>query len=249
MQRLMAVVRARGEVGETEVSAMYTLFAQYYDAATPAAFRADLAEKSFVIELREGKTLRGFSTLVLVEFEYGGVARRAIFSGDTIIDHRYWGEQTLAVAFCRFAGMVHATAPSTPLYWLLISKGYRTFRYLAVFARHYYPNPLASTPAEEQECLDQLARERFGDAYAPERGVLHYQQSRGHLRQEWAGVRDGVSTRPDVKFFLERNPGYRLGDELVCIARLHPDNLKSFARRAFVKGMTSGESIEHAGFL
>jgi hypothetical protein len=35
-----------------------------------------------------------------------------------------------------------------------------------------------------------------------------------------------------VKFFLEQNPGWRQGDELVCIARLAADNLRgSLARR------------------
>ncbi len=244
MRRLKAAARARGEIGDAEVDGMYALFAKYYDATESAAFRADLNGKSHVIELREDGALRGFSTLALIDFKVEGVARRAIFSGDTIIDHRYWGEQTLPMAFCEFAGRVHADDPVAPLYWFLISKGYRTYRYLNVFSRNYFPHPAMLTPPEEQACMNELARARFGGAYARERGVLHFPQSRGHLRAEWAGVREAVSRRAEVRFFLERNPGYRTGDELVCITRLAPENLRSFARRAFIKGMAQ---LEHAG--
>ncbi len=237
MQRLTAVVRERGDLDEGDVRRMYALFEQYYEAVPLQTFQTDLAAKSHVIELREEQHLRGFSTIALIDFEFGGMPRRAIFSGDTIIDHQCWGGQTLPVAFCEFAGRVHADDPRTLLYWFLITKGYRTYRYLPLFARRYYPHPEQSTPPEEQACMDALARLCFGEAYAPERGVLHFPVSRGHLRAQWADVREGVSRRADVRLFLERNPGYREGDELVCITRLCPGNLKSFARRAFEKGM------------
>jgi hypothetical protein len=34
-----------------------------------------------------------------------------------------------------------------------------------------------------------------------------------------------------IAFFQLRNPGHRRGDELVCLARFHPDNLKPYIRR------------------
>jgi hypothetical protein len=246
MARLTASVRAREALGGACVAGMYALYARYYDGVPPEQFRADLDAKSHVIELREDGSLRGFSTIALIDFECGGLARRAIFSGDTIIDHRYWGEQALPLAFCAFAGRVHAAEPARPLYWFLISKGYRTYRYLNVFARQYYPHADASTPPEEQACLDHLARSRFGEFYSTERGVLHFPRSRGHLKPEWAGVRSGVSARRDVRFFLERNPAYHAGDELVCITQLKADNLRSFARRAFLRGLAE---FEHGGLL
>lgn len=237
MGRLTAAVRPRAEIGSDEADRMYQLFARYYDAVSPQAFCADLDAKDCVIELRDGAELCGFSTIALIDFQCGGVEQRAIFSGDTVIDRPYWGERTLPVAFCEFAGRVYAAAPEVPLYWLLITKGYRTYRYLSLLAQRFYPHPDEPTPPEEQACMDALARLRFGDAYQPQRGILHFEESRGHLRPQWADVRESVSRRADVRFFLERNPGYRAGDELVCLTRLAADNLKSFARRAFERGM------------
>ena len=228
---------------------MYALFERYYDGVTYAQFQTDFTGKSHVIELRDDDGLRGFSTVALIEFTCDGVTRRAIFSGDTIIDHRYWGEQALPLAFCRFAGEVHAAQPDTPLYWFLISKGYRTYRYLPIFSREYYPRRGVTTPTGEQACLDQLAHERFGAHYDATRGTLHFPVSHGHLKPEWADVRDTIGTRPDVRFFLERNPGYRNGDELVCLTRLIPGNLRSYARRAFLQGMNDFAYSEQAGLL
>src|SRR5262245_37165103 len=218
MARLNAIVRPRAELAAAEVERMYALYAGYYDATSLPRFREDLAGKEWVIELRDAAELRGFSTLALMRFDAG--ARRALYSGDTIIDHRYWGEQALAQAFCRLAGELKAADPRAPLYWFLISKGHRTYRYLSVFARRFFPSPYAATPLAEQAWLDELAERRFGAAYRRGEGVVRFAASRGHLKPQWAQLREAVRERPEVRFFLERNPRYFAGDELCCIAEL-----------------------------
>lgn len=235
MARLEAIVRARADLDSLEVERMHRLYAAYYDAAPEDQFRGDLAAKDFIIELREGAELRGFSTLALMDFARG--ERRAIYSGDTIIDHRYWGEQALAHAFCAFAGRIKAAAPAVPLYWFLISKGHRTYRYLGVFARRYFPSPDEPTCPQAKAWLDELATRRFGAAYVPQLGLVRFPRSRGHLKAEWAGVRDVVRERAEARFFLERNPRYHEGDELCCLAALEVDNLRSLARKAFNEGL------------
>ena len=43
--------------------------------------------------------------------------------------------------------------------------------------------------------------------------------------------------RPDVAYFLQCNPGYASGDELVCLCELSTDNMRPLTRRLFVQGM------------
>ena len=237
MGRLTALVRQRREIHADGIAAMYRVYATYYDAASQARFGADLADKDYVIELRDGHLLKGFSTLALMEFAGPDGPSRALFSGDTIIDRDYWGEQALAQLFCRFAGAMKAQCPQIPLYWFLISKGYRTYRYLSLFAREYFPNADRSTPAHMQAVIDSLARTRFGDAYHAPLGLVQFDESHGHLKPQWAAIRESVRRRAEVRFFLERNPRYHLGEELCCIAPLEADNLRSHARKAFLEGM------------
>jgi len=236
MARLNAIVRLRADLDPALIERMYALYAAYYDAVTPARFRADLADKDLVIELREGAELRGFSTVALMSFGEGG-ARRAIFSGDTIVERRSWGEQALAQAFCRLAGGVKALAPQVPLYWFLISKGHRTYRYLHAFSRAYHPSPHAPTPPQVQAWIDELATRRFGDAYDPAAGLVRFAVSHGHLKAGWAGANTGAQARPEARFFQQRNPRHAQGEELCCITELAPDNLRSYARKAFLEGV------------
>jgi hypothetical protein len=233
---LHAVVRERKALSADDVARMYALYATYYDGTSCALFADDLAGKSHVIELTAEGMLVGFSTLAVLPFEYRGWPNLALFSGDTIIDQSHWGEQALVAAFCRFAGRLRAQR-DVPLYWLLISKGYRTYRYLSLFARTYYPQHVAPTPAAVQERLDELARRKFGAAYDAASGIVRFPQSRGHLKPAWADVREHLQRHEVVRFFLDRNPGYASGDELVCLTELAADNLRSFARRAFVEGL------------
>lgn len=237
--------RLRGEaVAVSDLDAarrgeLFALFTRHYDCVDPARFDADLAGKDHVLLLRDAATgtVRGFSTQVVSREEINGRAVRALFSGDTVIDRAFWGEQELVRAWCRYAGRVLAAEPSTPLFWLLISKGFRTYLYLPLFFRTFLPRREVTPPPAAQRTLDALAARRFGPAYDPAAGLLRFPDSLGQLRPDLAETPAGRTDHPDVRFFLERNPGYARGEELVCLAEIAPDNLRALARRALLEGM------------
>jgi hypothetical protein len=219
---------------------MFRLFERYYDAVDVQTFERDLRNKSVVILLTDGEgVVQGFSTVEVILFETPSGAATAVYSGDTIISHHHWGDQQLARAWCYFAGQVKQQRPHLPLYWFLIVKGHRTYRYLPAFSRRYYPTYKEQTPPDVQLIMDQLAAEKFGDSYQPEGGVIHFQSSRGHLREEWADLRAELVRKPNIAFFLERNPGFAAGDELVCITELSESNMRYVSRAAFLEGMNS----------
>ena len=221
-------------------ASMFRLYHRYYEATSKERFLADLASKDEVLVLfDETDTLRGFSTLKRIECEWNERRCRVIFSGDTVVHHRFWGEQSLAFAWIRSAGAIKAEQPDDPLYWLLIVKGHRTYRYLQAFSLSYYPHWQKDTPALIQRLMDQLGTRLFGRDYKADRGVVCFPQSHGQLRPEWAEPPDEVMKRPEVQYFLKRNPGFRQGDELLCLTELDPDNLRPLARRLFEAGMTA----------
>ncbi len=240
MAELSAIVQSAASVDSSLESAMFRLYERYYGASSETAFRSDLRAKDKVVLLRDRSGhLKGFSTLAITEFEFDGRPHRSIFSGDTIVDQQHWGENALAFAWIELAGSIRREAPAVPLYWFLIVKGIRTFRYLPIFARRFYPHWDRPTPDKEQRLLDLMAGERFGAAYDPARGVISFPRSRGHLRADFAEIPSRLRDRPEVRFFLNRNAGYTRGDELACIAELEPDNLRPMARRLFMKGLAA----------
>src|SRR5205823_6261147 len=104
----------------------------------------------WVIQLIDPVTdaLCGFSTQALLDVDVAGRRPvKALFSGDTIIDRGHWGVSALTRVWGRLALSLIDALPSTELYWFLISKGYKTYRFLPVFFREFYPRHDAPTPA------------------------------------------------------------------------------------------------------
>jgi hypothetical protein len=211
---------------------LYELLERHYEHVSWVQFEADLLEKDAVIVLRDASGLPcGFSTQKVMHITADGLAVSAIFSGDTIIDPNHWGEQELGRAWCRYVGQVRAVDPETPLYWFLISKGYRTYLYLPVFFKTYYPACAWPTPAAEQRILNALASAKFPEDYDAERGLVVFQESRGNLKPELAAVPPHRLKNQHVQFFLSCNPSYSQGTELTCLAEISPENMRSYPAR------------------
>ncbi|MEN9362181.1 MAG: hypothetical protein RL095_3716 [Verrucomicrobiota bacterium] len=203
---------------QADAAELFALFAQVYDAVDESRFRDDLAAKDDVICFRdETGQLRGFSTQVI--HRCGEV--RLLFSGDTVIDPACWGSQALARAWCAYAGR-RQREEASPLFWLLLSKGWRTYLYLPLFFRNYLPHPSQTAPAEWLTLRDAACRQLFGAAWLPELGILRFPESLGQLKPDFARPR---RSSPEINFFLQLNPGYAEGDELVGLAPIAPGNM------------------------
>ncbi len=225
------------------VQAMFELYSYYYAGTDVTTFQTDLNNKKWVILLYDGQQqLRGFSTLTLFETLYANKLQRTLYSGDTIVDHQFWGQHELARAWIRFSGEIKAEQPLVPLYWLLIVKGHRTYRYLSAFCHDYYPAHDKPVPQYTQGLMNQLAQEHFGINYNSSRGIVSFQKPHGHLRESWSQIAKNVKKRAEVQYFLDRNPNYERGDELVCLCELSQENLKPHAQRIFLSGVNKNES-------
>lgn len=238
-----------GDVSSGDREAMWDLYRRFYAGTHRALFDADLAQKDSLLLLRDGaQRIQGFSTIAVSETEHEGRTIRYVFSGDTIVDREYWGSQALAFSWLRYVGGLKCEQPEVPLYWFLIVKGHRTYRYLPAFAREFYPHWERATPAPIAALMTTLARERFGSAYDEASGVIRYPESHGHLAAPFAEATEREASREDVAFFLKRNAGYRKGDELVCLCELSSENMRPLSRRLFESSAPSGpwESIAAA---
>ncbi|MDR3159239.1 MAG: hypothetical protein LBU11_09600 [Zoogloeaceae bacterium] len=217
---------------EAVVAAMTDLYLAWYDGTSPELFRGDLREKDEAILLYHENRLVGFTALQTWNTEWRGKPARIVYSGDTIVDRPHWGQQALAFAWIARVGRIQREAPESPLYWFLLVKGHRTFKYLSVFGKRFFPHWQEDCP-ELRALAEQLAREKFGACYDPQSGVVHFPVSRGHMKAGISEPRPEELTKPAARFFLRRNPGYRQGDELVCLCALEAANMKPLAARIF----------------
>lgn len=209
-----------GALDAATVDAMFALFKRYFVDSRRGVFERDLAGKEQVILLYADGVLVGFSTVQLGTETCGGQKVAVLFSGDTIIDRQHWGSGELERCWLQVALDARARF-CCPLYWLLISSGYRTYRFLPVFFREFWPRHDRPTPATEQGIIDQLARQRFDGAYRD--GIVR--DGCGRLRGDVSPIAAGRLNNPHIAFFATRNPGHLRGDALVCITRIDEPNL------------------------
>jgi hypothetical protein len=215
---------------------MAALYALVYDGGSRELFLQDLAGKDEALLLRTGGAIAGFTTLATYAREWRGRRVRVLYSGDTVVHPDHWGQQALSFAWVRHLAALKQRFDGERLVWFLLVKGHRTYRYLHVFSKAFFPGrePAGSDlPA----LADWLARDRFPRDYNPATGLVEFRPSRGHLRTEYALPRTEELGRAGVADFLGRNPAYREGHELACVCDIDEDNMKPLTLRLFRQGL------------
>lgn len=231
-RRLVSAVLPTCDVDAALRDRLFELMQRCYHCVTRDRFESDMAEKDFLIVLRDATGIpRGFSTQMISCREWEGRPIQVLFSGDTVIEPAYWGSHELVKGWCNVAAMALRNAPGHRLFWFLISKGYRTYLYLPLFFRDFKPHHGRTSGCETHRLLTVLSEEKFGAAYDATTGIVKFPVSLGQLTPEFAEVPDARRDDLHVQFFLNRNPGYALGEELACLAEVSLENMHGLGRR------------------
>lgn len=220
--RLVARIARVPTLDGPTIDAAFELFQSLYLGAERERFEKDLAEKRFIILLRDevDGALRGFSTVHVGDVIHGGRRARLVYSGDTVVHPAYWGQKRLQRAFSTILVREKLRRPGRPLLWFLISKGYKTYLLLAHHCPRSFPRVDRREDPDLRATLHWVAASRFGSAYDPSMGVVSYPSPRERVRAEVAPIDRPLMDNPHVAFFAQRNPGYNRGDELACLAQI-----------------------------
>lgn len=223
----------RSDLLPADKAEMFQLLSQHFDGVTAGQFARDLAEKNLALLLERDERLVGFSTLLAYTMQFEGAAVNVIYSGDTIVTPEAWGTTALPRAWVAGVEALRAELPAGKCFWLLLTSGFRTYRFLPVFWREFFPRFDVATPENLERLQHQLARERFGNQYDAKSGIVRFTQPQ-RLRAGLKEVPAGREEDPHISFFLSRNPSNANGDELVCLTELCPENLTAAGRRMMI---------------
>lgn len=229
------------DIPDDTIDQMARLYLDNFDGSSTAIFREDLADKDEVIFLFLDQELLGFTTLKVFNATWDDRKVRIVYSGDTIVAPQHWGQQALAFAWIKRIGEIKRDAAELPLFWFLLVKGHRTYKYLSVFGKSFFPHWSESRP-DLKTLADQLAIARFGAHYDASSGLVCFPESRGHLKKEIAEPTSEEMNKAATRFFLGKNPDYRLGHELVCVCELESFNMKPLTARIFQKAWQTAEA-------
>lgn len=220
------------ELNGHDLDEMFGLMFEYYDNINRENFLSDFEKKDDVVILRdeEDNVIKGFSTILFYDLNVKNEIVKILFSGDTIIHKNYWAHNNLANVWLQYA-IKKQKEFNTCLYWLLISKGYKTYKYLNTFFKEYYPNPNKQTPEFEQQIIDKFGTTFHKNEYDPKRGILYMNKKKDYLKREYASIPENQLKDRTVKFFIEKNPEYYEGNELICVTNLSEGNINNAGKR------------------
>lgn len=205
-----------------DIQKMFEIYEKYYQNTSLVIFTSDLSEKTGVFLIREplNNQIVGFSTITEREFEVDGKSTVGFFSGDTVIESAYWGSRALQRAMFRYVMNFKIRYFLKPVYWLLISKGFKTYLLMANNFNHYYPHP----DGQDQH-LDSLVKayslKFYSEYYDHKTSLINFGKCYQALKSDVAPITDEMKiNNPKIAFFEKVNPTWKQGTELPCIAEI-----------------------------
>lgn len=213
------------ELRNKDTKAMFEVFSKYYLNTSFEQFLSDLSLKDVVFLLKDASSreIKGFSTLVNLYVDVDGQEQRGCFSGDTILEKEYWGQGTLGIAFLRYLFVQKLKNPFKPLYWFLISKGYKTYLLMANNFRNHYPRHERETPLKEKNIIAAFSKTLYGEYFDDSTGVISFSNiaSKDCLKAEITPITKELLLKNDrIKYFARKNPNWEEGHELACVAEM-----------------------------
>lgn len=233
----------------SEARTMYSIYKKYYANTVFEIFEKDLYGKTGVFIIREPKKNKivGFSTIIERDFQVHGKLVHGFFSGDTIIEEAYWGSRALQRAMFRYVISFKIKHFSQPIYWILISKGFKTYLLLANNYLTYYPN-VAQDNEHLLEYVEAYCDQFFNEYYNTKTQLIDFGQNYQCLKADVAPITNQMREKnAKIAFFEKINPTWEKGTELPCIGVLTWSDLfkiaTQFARKSSKKGQVEPQQI------
>ena len=121
--------------------------------------------------------------------------------------------------------------------------GYKTYRFLPLFFKEFYPRYDKEIPEYEKKLLDAFGHQKYPKEYDNKLGVIKPSNVNVSLKKGVADVNERLLKNPHIDYFVRKNPYYDKGYELACIAELTKENLKPAAYKVI---MSSKQSFDTA---
>ena len=213
--------KQRKDITLDECLGMYELFKVYYQNTPFSQFLEDFSNKTgaHIAKRKSDGKVVGFSTGVARTIEVDGKPTRILFSGDTVMSKEYWGTSAFPQSFFRWLLSERLRHPTLPMYWFLISMGYRTYLILANNFYKYYPNIDGDDP-QLRDVAFAAADNIFPGALNRETGLLDFGEDACALSDFVTPITDKERAVPKIAFFESRNPGWAQGDEMACVGSM-----------------------------
>ncbi|MDO8511932.1 MAG: hypothetical protein Q7S57_01560 [bacterium] len=234
MSKILGFTKTVEDLTVQETERMFWLLTRVFLGVDKEVFAHDLREKEVVMLLRRdlpNGEIVGFSTLMVLDLQVFGRSVMGVFSGDTVVVDACRCSAGFGVEIMRYFVHVLESHPAREVYYILMSKGWRTYRVLPFFFRHFLPRPDGEDQAQDLVVRDAFGLLKYPEEYDPGSGRVLFSRETQRL------VPGSIDAEPPQKldtytrFFFEKNPTYLTGTELVCVAPIARANFTATAIR------------------
>lgn len=202
----------------TQITALWELYSSFYDHVNEETFRQDLANKDAVyVGFAGDERIVAFSTTRTYLHESQGQRVAILFTGDTVVHPDFWGTGALHRAIALDCLLFRLKNPFRRCYWNLIASGNRTYSTLCRNFPTYWPRYDRKTPHHIRALIESIGGTEFPGLFNPRTGVVEMKTPTAVFKERYAPFDPATLSRPEIAFFVQKNPGFRRGDELVCL--------------------------------
>lgn len=206
---------------------MFCLMQKCYLGVEHAVFERDLAEKEHVMTLRDSEDdcrIVGFSTLMRFDLVVCGKRVKAVFSGDTVVEEQKRNSLGFAYEVTRYFVRTIGEFPEYPVFYVLMCKGWRTYRILPFLFREFSPNFAKPTDPMSRLVMNSFGAKKYPQGYDPQTGLIVFEGEAQRIRPNSAEAITTLRHDKHIDFFAAKNPQHLRGDELVCVASVTETN-------------------------
>src|SRR5258708_6994538 len=231
MTHIVSTTKKVAACSEYEKETFYQLLCQGFLGVSWNDFMRDLQEKDAVMILRKEQQkgeIVGWSSLMVLTLSLPGSEVKGIFSGDTVVLPEYRSSTGLGVELSRYFMNIQEQFPQNKVYYILISKGWRSYKIVAFFFKEFAPCYDKPTTAYDKAVMDAFGEKKYPHHYNPATGVVTFSPQRARP-ESLDAIPSSIDAHTHVS--LRWNPGYLDGHELVCVARVSPDNFTKRVKR------------------
>lgn len=227
MPKIFSHSKRIADLTQSERATMFGLLSLEFLGVDRQDFIRDLEEKDSVMLLRKEDLfgeIVGFSTLMLLDLPIVGRKVKAVFSGDTTVLEEYRSSTGFGIEIVRYFLKALEDFPDHEIYYVLISKGWRTYKILPFLFKSFAPKYDAASSPNDKAVMNAFGCLKYPRNYDSDKGTIMFLEDTQRLVP---GSIDAIPPKePDAhtKFFLDRNHSYLSGTELVCVAAVKQNN-------------------------
>ncbi|HEV7606592.1 MAG TPA: hypothetical protein VGO61_04610 [Steroidobacteraceae bacterium] len=228
--RITTSVHATGELSPAQWDEIWQLTSEFYDVERDYA-EAELRRRQSIAMFRMNDALLGMAAIDTYPAGFRGRKLTVISTAHVLLRENWRGRNLVQKLGLRSFLKARLRYPLRPIYWFFDTFSYKSYLLLPRNFRTFWPRYDQATPEPRAALIDQLARQTYGPAWRPARGVA-VRSGQKRLRESAAPLNLGPDAGPHLDFFARANPGHAEGDMLVCLCPLTPSNWLHLARKA-----------------